>query len=114
MELQDQSVLVTGGASGLGLATARAALKLGALVTIGDLPSSSGAQVAADLGDRATFIPTDVTVPDQVAEAVDAAAGRAPLRGLVHTAGRGGPVRVLDRDGKPGDLSAFEISSVPT
>ena len=108
MDLQEQSVLVTGGASGLGLATARAALELGALVTIGDLSSSAGAQVATELGARAAFIPTDVTVPEQVAAAVDAAAGRAPLRGLVHTAGRGGPVRVLDRDGNPGDLSAFE------
>jgi NAD(P)-dependent dehydrogenase (short-subunit alcohol dehydrogenase family) len=108
MNLQDQSVLVTGGASGLGLASARAAVDLGALVTIGDLPSSAGAQVAADLGERVIFIPTDVTVPEQVAEAVGAAAERAPLRGLVHTAGRGGPVRVLDRDGKPGELAAFE------
>ena len=108
MEFQDQSVLVTGGASGLGLASARAAVELGAHVTIGDLPSSPGAKVAAELGERATFIPTDVTVPEQVAEAVGAAVERAPLRGLVHTAGRGGPVRVLDRDGKPGDLSAFE------
>jgi NAD(P)-dependent dehydrogenase (short-subunit alcohol dehydrogenase family) len=108
MELHDQSVLITGGASGLGLASARAAVELGALVTIGDLPTSPGADVAAELGDRVTFVPTDVTVPDQVAAAVDAAAGRAPLRGLIHTAGRGGPVRVLDRDGEPGDLSAFE------
>jgi NAD(P)-dependent dehydrogenase (short-subunit alcohol dehydrogenase family) len=61
MNLQDQSVLVTGGASGLGLASARAAVDLGALVTIGDLPSSAGAQVAADLGERVIFIPTDVT-----------------------------------------------------
>jgi NAD(P)-dependent dehydrogenase (short-subunit alcohol dehydrogenase family) len=108
MNLQDQSVLVTGGASGLGLASARAAVDLGALVTIGDLPSSAGAQVAADLGERVIFIPTDVTVPEQVAAAVGAAAERAPLRGLVHTAGRGGPVRVLDRDGQPGELAAFE------
>ena len=54
MEFQDQSVLVTGGASGLGLASARAALELGAHVTIGDLPSSPGAKVAADLGERGT------------------------------------------------------------
>ena len=98
MNLQDQSVLVTGGASGLGLASARAAVELGK----GDLPSSAGAQVAADLGERVTFIPTDVTVPEQVAAAVAVEAQRALIRGLVHTAGRGGPVRVLDRDGKPG------------
>jgi NAD(P)-dependent dehydrogenase (short-subunit alcohol dehydrogenase family) len=108
MELTDQSVLVTGGASGLGLATAKHALSLGALVTIGDLPQSRGADVVEQLGARAAFVPTDVTVPEQVAAAVEAAADRAPLRGLVHTAGRGGPVRVLDRDGNPGDVSAFE------
>jgi NAD(P)-dependent dehydrogenase (short-subunit alcohol dehydrogenase family) len=108
VNLQDQSVLITGGASGLGLASAREALALGALVTIGDLEQSRGAEVAEELGDRAQFVATDVTVPAQVGAAVAAAAGRAPLRGLVHTAGRGGPVRVLDRDGNPGDLAAFE------
>jgi len=108
MDLKDQSVLITGGASGLGLATAHEASALGAYVTIGDLPQSRGAEVAAELGERARFVPTDVTIPEQVAAAVEAAAQSAPLRGLVHTAGRGGPVRVLDRDGKPGDLAAFE------
>lgn len=108
MQLQDQSVLITGGASGLGLASARQALALGALVTIGDLAQSKGAEVAEELGDRAQFVATDVTDPAQVAAVVSAAAREAPLRGVVHTAGRGGPVRVLDRDGAPGDPAAFE------
>jgi len=108
MDLKNQSVLITGGASGLGLATAHQATALGAYVTIGDLPQSRGAEVAKGLGERVRFVPTDVTVPEQVAGAVEAAAQRAPLRGLVHTAGRGGPVRVLDRDNNPGDSSAFE------
>lgn len=108
MDLKDYSVLITGGASGLGLATAQQSIALGAYVTIGDLSQSRGAEVAAELGERARFVPTDVTVPDQVAAVVSAAAQRAPLRGLVHTAGRGGPVRVLDRDGNPGDVAAFE------
>jgi NAD(P)-dependent dehydrogenase (short-subunit alcohol dehydrogenase family) len=108
MDLKDHSVLITGGASGLGLATVREAVARGADVTIGDLPQSRGAEIAAELGERVRFVPTDVTDPEQVGAAVRAAAQRAPLRGLVHTAGRGGPVRVLDRDNNPGDLSAFE------
>ena len=108
MDLKDHSVLITGGASGLGLATVREAVARGADVTIGDLPQSRGAEIAAELGERVRFVPTDVTDPEQVGAAVRAATQRAPLRGLVHTAGRGGPVRVLDRDNNPGDLSAFE------
>ena len=108
MKFEEESILITGGASGLGLATAREAIDRGALVTIGDLGQSHGAEVVGELGPRAQFVPTDITVPEQVAAAVAVSAERAPLRGLVHTAGRGGPVRVLDRDGNPGDLVAFE------
>ncbi len=65
MDLTDAAALVTGGASGLGLATARRLAAAGAAVTIVDLPGSAGADLAAELG--GSFAPADVTDPDQVA-----------------------------------------------
>ena len=84
MELKDLSVAVTGGASGLGLATARRVLAAGGTVTLIDLPSSNGADVATELGDGATFAPADVTDEEQFAAALDVAHERGGLRGVVH------------------------------
>jgi NAD(P)-dependent dehydrogenase (short-subunit alcohol dehydrogenase family) len=97
--------LVTGGASGLGLATARRLLAAGAAVCIVDLPSSDGAAVAAEIG--ATFVPADVPDEDEVAAAVDVADELAPLRIAVNCAGIGPAARVLARDGTPTDLGHF-------
>jgi len=108
MDLTGAAVLVTGGASGLGFASAQRLAKRGAQVVIVDLPASAGAQRAAELGGEAVFAPADVTDSDAVAAAVAAAAERAPLRAVVHCAGRGGTVRVLQKDGSPGDLELFE------
>lgn len=68
MEIIDSSAMVTGGASGLGFATARALKDAGAEVVIIDLPSSDGKAAASEIG--ATFSPGDVTDADSVAEAV--------------------------------------------
>jgi NAD(P)-dependent dehydrogenase (short-subunit alcohol dehydrogenase family) len=106
MELSDASVLVTGGASGLGWASAQRLAKRGARIVIADLPTSSGAERAAELG--GVFAPADVTDADAVAAAVGAASKAAPLRAVVHCAGRGGTVRVLEKDGSPGPLELFE------
>jgi NAD(P)-dependent dehydrogenase (short-subunit alcohol dehydrogenase family) len=108
MELAGASAIVTGGASGLGLATARRLTGEGVATVIVDLPSSDGAAVAGKLGERAVFAPADVTDAAAVAAAVDVAAGLAPLRAVVHCAGRGGTVRVVERDGQPGSPELFE------
>jgi NAD(P)-dependent dehydrogenase (short-subunit alcohol dehydrogenase family) len=108
MDLTGAAVLVTGGASGLGFASAQRLAKRGAQVVIVDLPASAGAQRAAELGGAAVFAPADVTDSAAVAAAVATAAERAPLRAVVHCAGRGGTVRVLQKDGSPGDLELFE------
>ncbi len=108
MQLNGASALVTGGASGLGLATARRLLNEGAEVVIVDLPTSAGAEVAAGLGERAHFAAADVTDTAALTAAVERASGLAPLRALVHCAGRGGPVRVVGRDGRPGSLETYE------
>jgi NAD(P)-dependent dehydrogenase (short-subunit alcohol dehydrogenase family) len=108
MDLRNCAVLVTGGASGLGLATARRLAVRGASVTLLDLPSSAGAERAAELGPDASFAAGDVTDPESVAAAVDAAAARGPLRAVIHCAGRGGTVRIVERDGSPGPMELFE------
>lgn len=105
MQLTGASALVTGGASGLGLATARRLAAAGAHVTLIDLPGSDGAAVADELG--ATFAPADVTDADQVRAAVEAASTHGPLRVVVNCAGIAPPAKVLDRDGEPSSIAAF-------
>ncbi|MGF2949833.1 SDR family NAD(P)-dependent oxidoreductase [Microbacterium alcoholitolerans] len=106
MQITGQGALITGGASGLGLATARRLAAAGAQVTIVDLPNSAGAEIAAELG--GIFAPADVTSADEVAAAVASAQAIAPLRVVVNCAGIAPPAKVLDRDGNPADLAAFE------
>ncbi len=91
--------VVAGGASGLGAATARALHRAGLAVVIMDLPASAGAELAASLGERAAFSPTDVTSEADVAVALDVAAGLGTLRVAVNCAGIAPPVRVLGRKG---------------
>jgi NAD(P)-dependent dehydrogenase (short-subunit alcohol dehydrogenase family) len=91
--------VVAGGASGLGLATARQLLDAGASVALVDLPTSDGEAVAAQLGDRAVFAPADVTSEQDVAAALDAAARLGDVRIAVNCAGIGTPGRVLGRTG---------------
>ena len=109
MELKGLSVAVTGGASGLGLSTAQRVLAAGGNVTLIDLPSSNGADVAKDLGDGATFAGADVTDAEQFAAALDVAHERGGLRGVVHCAGAGRKMRILDKEGKAGSLEDFEF-----
>jgi len=106
MDIAGSAALVTGGASGLGLATARRLAAAGATVTIVDLPSSAGADLAAELG--GAFAAADVTSPEQVADAVAAASASGPLRVVVNCAGIAPPAKVLDRDGNPSALADFE------
>lgn len=106
MDITGASALVTGGASGLGKATATRLAAQGAVVTIVDLPTSPGAEVAAELGGR--FVPADVTDPEQIAAAVAAASEDGPLRVVVNCAGIAPPAKVLDREGAPTALADFE------
>lgn len=107
MRIEGIHAVVTGGASGLGLATVERLARNGAHVTILDLPTSAGAAVAERLGDMAHFVGVDVTNEEQVGAAFEQAGSIKPVRALVHCAGRGKPMRVLDRDGKVTPLSSF-------
>lgn len=104
MRITDTSALVTGGASGLGGATARALAGQGARVFALDLPS---AVEKAEAVDGITYVAADVTDPDQVQAAVDAAAGSGvPLRTAVNCAGVGWAGRIVGKQG-PHDLELF-------
>lgn len=106
MDINGASAVVTGGASGLGAATARKLAAEGAHVVILDLPSSNGEDVATEIS--GTFVAADVTDPEGVEKALDAAEAKASLRALVHCAGKGGAVRLVDREGNPGSLEDYD------
>lgn len=99
MDINGAAAVVTGGASGLGLATTEKLLEAGASVVILDLPSSAGAEVAEKLGDRVRFAPGDVTDEAGVSAALDVAAELGPIRMAVNCAGTGDAIRVLGRKG---------------
>jgi len=109
VQLTGLVALVTGGASGLGLATATTLAQAGAAVVIADLPSSGGAAAAAELGGE--FAPTDVTDETSVQAAVELASGMGPLRVAVNCAGIGTPGRVL---GKVGPMPLEQFARVVT
>ncbi|GLW65208.1 short-chain dehydrogenase/reductas [Actinomadura rubrobrunea] len=107
MDLNGVSAVVSGGASGLGAATARELAANGVKVVIADLQEDKGKPLAEELG--AIFVKTDVTDEAQVQAAVQAAVDSgAPLRVIVNSAGIGWAARTVARDGSPHDLGAFE------
>jgi NAD(P)-dependent dehydrogenase (short-subunit alcohol dehydrogenase family) len=129
MDIKGTVALITGGASGLGAATARRLFDAGASVVLVDLPASPGAAFAAELNghelnghqlnghqlndrlnghavnaggapaNKAVFAAADVTSEDQVQAAVDTAVALGPLRIVVNCAGIATPGKVLGRDG---------------
>jgi Short-chain alcohol dehydrogenase of unknown specificity len=97
MQLHGLNALVTGGASGLGAATAERLASAGARVTIADLNEGAGEELAARIG--GLFVRTDVTDPAQCAAAVTRAAANGELHVLVCCAGIVLAERILGRDG---------------
>ncbi len=108
MDIGGSSAIVTGGASGLGAATARALSARGARVVIADRRADSGQRVADEIG--GFFALADVSDEEQVQGAVDAAVAMGPLRVLVNCAGLGPAARIVDRDGIPIPLTKFEFT----
>lgn len=108
MHIHGSSALVTGGASGLGLATARRIIDRGGRVVLADISEEHGAKAVAELGDDARFVKADITDEAAIGTALDAAQKLGPLRCVVHCAGRGGDrVRILDKERTPGALDTF-------
>jgi len=108
MQINDKRAIVAGGASGLGEATVRRLHSGGANVTIADLNEERGQALASELGDRVQFIRTDVTDPDTVKAAVEAAAGQpGGLRISVCCGGIGWAEKVAGKRG-PHTLEPYE------
>ena len=106
MQIQGQAALVTGGASGLGEATARELARLGAKVAVLDRNAELAEKVAADIG--AVACPCDITDAASVTAALEkAAAAHGPARILMNVAGIGSAKRVVQRDGSAAPLEDF-------
>jgi NAD(P)-dependent dehydrogenase (short-subunit alcohol dehydrogenase family) len=108
MDIRDTSAIVTGGASGLGEATARLLSERGARVVVLDMNDTAGEVLAKEIG--GVFAHADVTNTDEVVAAVEAAKELGPLRVLVNCAGIAWAARTIGKDGayeSAHDLSAF-------
>jgi NAD(P)-dependent dehydrogenase (short-subunit alcohol dehydrogenase family) len=107
MELDGASVVVTGGASGIGEASARRLAVLGARCVVADLNEERGKAVAEDI--KGVFVKTDVSDEAQAQAAVDQALSLGPLRGLLNAAGLGNANRTVNREGEPFPLDQFSF-----
>ncbi|MGB5759390.1 MAG: SDR family oxidoreductase [Acidimicrobiales bacterium] len=107
MNLEGASALVTGGASGIGEASAEQLAALGARVVIADLNEEAGAAVASRLG--GLFVKCDVSSEEDGAAAVAAAGEMGPLRALVNSAGLGRAGRTVDRNNDPMPQKDFDF-----
>ena len=107
MDLEGSSSIVTGGASGIGAASARQLAAAGSRVVVADLNEDRGQAVASELG--GLFVRCDVTSTDDADTAVAAASEMGPLRALVNSAGLGYAARTISRDNEPMDLERFEF-----
>jgi NAD(P)-dependent dehydrogenase (short-subunit alcohol dehydrogenase family) len=106
VDISGASAIVTGGASGLGAATARRLAAANVRVVLVDLQDDLGAGVADQVG--GAYVHADVTDVEQVQAAVETAGEAGPLRILVNCAGVAPPARTLSRVGDPHPLSLFE------
>lgn len=104
MDIRNQVVLITGGASGLGAGTARALTAQGARVVLADVQDEAGRTLAAELGQ--TYLHCDVTSESDAQAAVNAAVALGPLRSLVNCAGIAPASRIVGKSG-PHDLGLF-------
>lgn len=118
MQIGNTRAIVTGGASGLGLATARMIVQGGGLAALFDINDEAGAAAVAELGSAASFHEVDVTSESAVAAAVQAAAGAmGGLDAAVNCAGVAWPKRMVGKEGPmPGEFfrKVIEINLVGT
>ena len=109
MEINGSSAIITGGASGLGEATARKLASVGVRVTVFDRNEEGAKKIVDEIGGSANFVAGDVTDPADCQKAVDQAADGGNLRIAVNCAGTGWVGRVINRDGSPHDLAPFKF-----
>jgi NAD(P)-dependent dehydrogenase (short-subunit alcohol dehydrogenase family) len=100
MQLAEVNAVVTGGASGLGLAVANRIVKAGGRVTILDLNAAQGKEAAASMGNRAFFVATDVSDESAVDQAIEQAkAAMGSINAAINCAGIATPGRLVGRQG---------------
>jgi NAD(P)-dependent dehydrogenase (short-subunit alcohol dehydrogenase family) len=104
MQIRDNVFIITGGASGLGAATARTLAEAGGKVVLADLQADAGERLALELGGR--FVRCDVTQEADGVAVVAAAQALGPLRGIVNCAGVAPAAKTVGKDG-PHPLDAF-------
>lgn len=111
MNLQGKVFVISGGASGLGEATARLFVESGAKVVLGDKDAERGAALTKELGDVARFVDCNVVDEDQVQSLIDTALNDfGTLNGAISCAGIGASTRVAGKDGPfPLDMFKFVI-----
>ena len=107
MNLEGSSSIVTGGASGIGEASARQLAAAGSRVVIADLNEEKGQEVASELG--GLYVKCDVSSVEDAQASVTAASEMGPLRALVNSAGIGYAARTIDRNNVPMDLERFSF-----
>lgn len=111
VDISGGSVLVTGGAGGFGGATAKRLAKLGAKVVLADVADERGEELAAEIGNGATYVHTDIMSEDAIVNAVETAVGLGPLRAAV--VAHGGPPppdkggRTIGKDGSRVSMAHF-------
>ncbi len=108
MDLSQASVVITGGASGLGAATARVLAPRAARIVLADRAVEPGEALAAELGDHVRFHEADVTSEADLGAVMDRATDGLPLRALICCAGVGWAARMVGRDGSPHPLDLFQ------
>jgi NAD(P)-dependent dehydrogenase (short-subunit alcohol dehydrogenase family) len=109
VEIRGAVAIVTGGASGIGAACARALASRGAKVVVADLNEAKGSALAAEIG--GAFCAVDVTKTDDIVAAVEMAKSMGPVRVLVNSAGIGWAQRTVGKDGtydSAANLDAFK------
>ncbi len=107
MDIKGASAIVTGGASGIGAATARRLAARGAKVVIADLNAEAGETLAQEID--GVFVSVDVTDTEQIEAAVNKALELGPLKALVNSAGIGSAQRTIGRDGEFGSAHSLDV-----
>ncbi|KAF9691853.1 hypothetical protein EKO04_010177 [Ascochyta lentis] len=114
MKTENRTFIISGGASGLGLATARALHALGAYVSLLDLHSGNGTAIVTELGARARFFETDVTSTSAIANAINGTVSwinetNAPIGGVIAGAGVGLPGLIIDKKNEPLSMESIDF-----
>lgn len=108
MKIENKTFLVSGGASGLGEATARFLISKGGNIIIADLNTEAGEKLSNEFSQNTVFVKCDITKEDDVQNAINAGVSRfGHIHGSVNCAGIVVVQKLLDREGNPADLGKF-------